>query len=175
MSTTEDRLPLKNTRDKEEFQVYELAYLILPSIPEDNLSETVNTIKKIITKAGGKEIDGESPHKREIAYEMRKVVGSSRYQVNEAYFGWIKFESSPIEIIKIKAEVERIEEVLRSLVTKAPRQTYFTFAEALAKKVKETESMEEIEGQEVAIAPIEILPKDSKEEVLLPEIKEVVE
>jgi ribosomal protein S6 len=110
----------------------------LPSIPEDKLDDVVALIREVITKEGGTEIDAEAPIKQDLAYSMSKTVGSSRYVVNDAYIGWIKFEVEPAKILEIKTGVEKIKEVLRFLLVKASRETTFTFAKAKAKaEVKE--------------------------------------
>lgn len=138
-------------------QIYELGYLILPSIPEDGLPDVVNKIKSAIEKAGGKEVAGENPFKSELAYEMTKTIGASRYVVKEAYVGWVKFELEPAEALSLKASLEKIDEILRSLIIKVPREANFTFAEARA-KLKEKEvlsseksSLEESEAKEMVV------------------------
>jgi ribosomal protein S6 len=120
MSTTEDR--------QGNLGVYELGYLILPSIPEDKLPEVVSSIKEIITKEGGSEIASEMPFLHPLAYSMSKEVGSSKYVVNNAYIGWIKFETESSSIESIQEKVKAMSEVLRFLLIKAPRETTFTFA-----------------------------------------------
>ena len=117
---------------KEEQTVYEIGYLILPSIPEDKLSSVTTAFRKVIAKEGGIEIAAEEPFKEDLAYPMSKTVGASRYVVNEAYLGWIKFESDRSKAPAIKAGVEKIDEILRFLLIKAPRETTFTFAQARA-------------------------------------------
>lgn len=112
--------------------VYEIGYLILPSIPEDKLSNVTNAIREVITTEGGIEIDAEEPFKETLAYSMSKTIGASRYVLSDAYLGWIKFESDRAKTSAIKAGVEKIEEVLRFLLIKAPRETTFTFATARA-------------------------------------------
>ena len=114
-------------------QVYELSYLILPSIPEDQLSGVTDAIRKTIAKEGGQEIDAEEPFKESLAYSMSKTIGASHYVLNDAYLGWIKFEVDRTKIAAIKAGVEKIEQVLRFLMVKAPRETAFTFAKAREK------------------------------------------
>lgn len=128
--------------DKGEQTVYELGYLVLPSIPEDKLANVEEAIKKTITKAGGTEIDGEAPVLHPLAYEMSKTIGASRYVLSDAYLGWIKFEIEPSEIVAIKEKVEKMEEVLRSLIIKAPRETYFTFAKAREMAKEKEEALE---------------------------------
>ncbi len=112
--------------------VYELGYLILPSVSEDKLPEVVNLIKEIFIKEGGKEIDGELPQNQPLAYSMSKTVGANRYVVTEAYLGWMKFEVEPAKILKIRANIEKIAEILRFILVKALRETTFTFAKARA-------------------------------------------
>lgn len=129
-------------REMGEMTVYELGFLILPSIPEDNLPNVTNVIRKVITKAGGIEIAAEEPFKETLAYSMSKTIGASRYVVSDAYLGWIKFESDRAKATVIKAGIEKIEEVLRFLLIKAPRETTFTFAKARA--ATEVSPLEEV-------------------------------
>ena len=132
---------------KMESTVYEVGYLILSSIPEENLSTVVDSIRKVISKGGGTEIDSETPFKHPLAYSMSKTVGASRYVASDAYLGWIKFEVEPAKILAIKTGVEKIKEVLRFLLVKAKRETVFTFAKAKAAAeaaAKEAENKEEL-------------------------------
>ena len=126
-------------------EVYELGYLILPSIPKGELSLVVDKLKAIVAKVDGKEIEGEEPFKYPLAYTMSKTIGASRYVVNDAYLGWMKFELDPSQTLEVKMAVEHIEEVLRSLIIKVPRETTFTFAKAEAllaeKKAREAALM----------------------------------
>ena len=132
----------------EEPTVYEIGYLILPSIPEDKLSHVTSSIRKVITKEGGTEIDAEEPFKESLAYPMSKTIGASRYVLSDAYLGWIKFEIDRTKVPAIKVGVEKIEEVLRLLLIKAPRKTTFTFAKARA--AAEAAEAKKEEKQEIA-------------------------
>jgi len=148
-------------KDQAERDVYETSYLLLPSISEENHPSIVDTIKKAFSRAGGVEVDGETPFKHPLAYPMSKTVGASKYIVNEAYVGWVKFEIESSKILEVKVEIEKIPEVLRFLIVKAPRKTDFTFAKAkaLIREKEEKEREKESEGRDVE--PVE-------------EIKEVV-
>lgn len=112
--------------------VYEVGYLILPSISEEKLDDLVGSVRKLITKEGGTEIDAEAPFKYPLAYPMSKTIGASHYVLTDAYLGWIKFEVESEKISTIKAGLEKIGEILRFLLVKAPRETTFTFAKARA-------------------------------------------
>ncbi|PIP55609.1 MAG: hypothetical protein COX06_02345 [Candidatus Zambryskibacteria bacterium CG22_combo_CG10-13_8_21_14_all_42_17] len=130
--------------------VYEIGYLILPSISEDKISDVVDAIRKVIAKEGGTEIDAEAPFKENLAYTMSKTIGASRYVLSDAYLGWIKFEVDKAKVVAIKAGVEKITEVLRFLLVKTQRETTFTFAQARAVlKEKEDESEPSTEEKEV--------------------------
>lgn len=138
----------ENQVTKEAQTVYEIGYLVLPSIAEDRLPSVVESIKSVIAKAGGTEIASEDPFMQDLSYTMNKTVGASRYVVNEAYIGWIKFEASTEAVLGIKTEVEGMNEILRALLIKAPRETTFTFAEA--RKALEEKNAPEAEESEVA-------------------------
>ncbi|MEK7461502.1 MAG: 30S ribosomal protein S6 [Patescibacteria group bacterium] len=138
-----------------ELVVYELGFLILPSIPENKLSNVTDAIRKIISKESGTELDAEAPFKETLAYAMSKTVGVSRYVVSDAYLGWIKFEIDRARISMIKTGVEKIDEILRFLLIKAPRETTFTFAKAKVAAVVEESVPKEIDG--------EIIPTESLE------------
>lgn len=142
-------------------QIYELGYLILPSVAEGELPSVAHKINEVIAKAGGKEIDGETPFKYELAYTMSKTIGASRYVVNDAYIGWTKFELEPSEALAVKMGVEKIDEVLRSLLIKVPRETSFTFAKAkalIAEKAAALEAAAEAaENPTEAVAAPEVL------------------
>ena len=142
-------------------QVYELGFLILPSIAEGELVSVVGKIKAVVEKAGGVEVAGEAPFKYPLSYTMSKTVGASRYVVNDAYIGWIKFELEPSQALEVKLGVEKISEILRSLLIKAPRETTFTFekAKALLAEKANKEALEAAALEEsVAVAEVEVEP-----------------
>jgi ribosomal protein S6 len=134
-----------------ELQTYEIGYLVLPSIPEEGLKAVSEKLTAAIEKAGGKEIDGEAPIMTDLAYAMDKTVGASKYVANEAYIGWTKFEISPSMALGLKSAVESIDELLRFLLIKVPRETSFTFAKAQAMiEEKEAKAFEEAKAGEEA-------------------------
>ena len=130
-------------------QTYEIGYLVLPSIPENELSGITDAIKAVVTKAGGTVLDGEEPFKYDLSYTMTKTIGASRYVVSEAYLGWLKFEGEPEQAVAIKAGLDKIDELLRLLLVKAPKETTFTFAKA-REALEEAEAPVEAEAAEAA-------------------------
>ncbi len=121
---------MNKAESNNELNVYEIGYLVLPSIPEDKLSDVVDKIKAAVAEAGGAVLDGEEPFKQDLAYTMTKVVGASRYVVGEAYLGWLKFELEGAGAPAVKEAFDKIDELLRFLFIKAPRESAFTFEKA---------------------------------------------
>ncbi len=146
---------ITESESKGETQVYELGYLLLPSVAEDKLDAVVAKLRQAVKAAGGEELDAEAPEYLELAYTMSKTVGASRYVVNDAYIGWLKFEVSPEAVNQIKAAIEGVEEVLRSLLVKAPRETSFTFAKAKALLAEHAAKEQEKEGEKSEGTPLE--------------------
>jgi ribosomal protein S6 len=148
-------------KSQEGGEVYELGYLILPSLAEGNLGSVVEKLKKIIQSVGGVEVASEDPMKQELAYEMTKVVGASRYVVKEAYIGWIKFEAPKAEAPKVNEAVTKLDEILRAILIKAPRETEFTFAKAkaameekIAKAEADRKALENVEESGPAVETV---------------------
>ena len=123
MSITEDH-------NESDVSVYEIGYLVLPSVTTDNLPQVVSNIRSIIEKAGASPLDSEDPVLEDLAYSMSKTISARKYVVDEAYIGWMKFEAESNMVEAIKLGVDKIEEILRTLLIKVPRETTFTFAAA---------------------------------------------
>lgn len=138
----------KEVEQNDELSVYEVGYLVLPSLPEDKVPEVATVVREVFVKEGGMEISAEEPVKRDLAYSMSKTIGASRYVLTDAYFGWIKFEVGPSKIEAINLKLRKIPEILRFLLIKAPRETVFTMAGARAEALeKEKVSSSPSEGE----------------------------
>lgn len=146
------------TEDRKEALVYELGYLVLPSIAEDKLPEVVDSIKGILKKTGAKELDSEDPIHTDLAYTMSKSIGARKYVVDEAYIGWVKFEGEGQMANEIAEAVKNLDEVLRHLLIKTTKETRFTFAKALKAREEREKALEEaaLEAEKgVAPEPVE--------------------
>jgi len=148
---------MSTTEDHKEANVYEIGYLVLPSVPEENLPQVVSNLVSIIEKAGGKPLDGEDPALEQLAYSMSKTVGARKYIVDEAYVGWMKFEARPDTLETVRADVDKAEEILRYLLIKAPRETTFTFAKARAEREAKENPVVAEEEPIVEAVPTEVI------------------
>ncbi len=108
-----------------ENRVYEVGYLLLPSIPEEQVSSHVSLIKKLIEGTGGELVSSEDPKLRHLSYEMKKLVGTNSVGFRSAYFGWLKFEMSAEGALELKVGLDKNESILRYLLIKTVRENTY--------------------------------------------------
>jgi ribosomal protein S6 len=155
-----------NTTEKSEgVSVYEIGYLIVSSVPEEQVPVEASLITALVTKAGAEIVAEEAPHRMRLAYEMRKKnVGGTYAKYNEAYFGWVKFALSPDAIDGIKKSVEAHPSVLRMLVTTTVRENTYLGkrAPAIAAEIVAAKIVDKVEEEKkdvVAPATVEDMDK----------------
>lgn len=108
--------------NERENRIYEVGYLLLPSIPEEQLSAKVTEIKETISNLGGQFISEEDPSLRPLAYEMVKLVGTRNERYKTAYFGWVKFELDAQQAVALKVALDANVSILRYLTVKTVRE-----------------------------------------------------
>lgn len=121
----------------ERLQVYEVGYQIVPIVSADTLPAEVNAIRSLIASNGGVLISEEMPKLRDLAYELSRPVAGKHERFETAYFGWMKFESSPSAIAAIQDGIEKNSNVLRYLLIKTVRENTL-FTKPLAREEGET-------------------------------------
>ncbi len=139
--------------EKGERRIYEVGYLLLPSIPEEHLAKEVSEIKKLISDAGGEFISEEDPKLRPLAYEMVKLVGTRNEKFRSAYFGWVKFETTAPEVLVLKEKFDSKESILRHLLVKTVREDTYV-PRGLATDEDGAQS-EEVSSERVMVSPEE--------------------
>lgn len=103
-------------------KVYEIGFLIVPSIPEEKIAAETAGIKDILAKHKATLIADETASMRRLAYTMVKKIGTANRRFDSAYFGWIKFEAAPVEVRLIEKEVKEMDSVLRILLISTVRE-----------------------------------------------------
>lgn len=111
----------KNGGDKNS-RVYELGYLLVPTIPEEDLPVVYGNLKELVSSLGGEAISDEMPKMIPLAYPMVKVMPSARNKFNAAYFGWSKFAMDSDKILELKKKIELDPNFIRFLVFKTVRE-----------------------------------------------------
>ena len=129
----------RNVRMNEE-KVYEVGYLLLPSIPEESISTEVSRLKETISKSGGNVKTEGTPEKRALAYEMTKNIAGKNEKFSSAYFGWIKFTAEPSGAVMIKKELDSLDTILRFILIKSEKEVTQTKKERRAPEARVTET-----------------------------------
>jgi ribosomal protein S6 len=142
-------------------RVYEVGYLLLPSIPEEHIPEAVTAIKAVIKGAHGVSLSEEDPRLRPLAYEMTKHIGTENVRFNTAYFGSMKFEVVGNELPTIKAGLEALDSMLRFLIIKIGREQVH-----ISRPVSTNEDVETVGDLPVQAGEAQFVPEVSSQDEL---------
>lgn len=103
-------------------RVYEIGYLMLPSLGAEGVTSAIDEIKAKLTTMGAEHIsEGEAQH-IDLAYEMVKIINNQNTFLTTGYFGWIKFAINPEAIAGINKMLDNRPEMLRFLLNKTTRE-----------------------------------------------------
>lgn len=103
-------------------RVYELGYLLVPSILEEDLPMNYGNLKEIVASFGGEIIADEMPKMITLAYPMQKVLSNVRHKFKTAYFGWTKFLMTAEKVLELKKRLDLDPQVIRFLILKTVRE-----------------------------------------------------
>jgi small subunit ribosomal protein S6 len=120
-------------------RVYEISYILVPTLAEDVAAEKINSLKKSIADLGASFISEEAPYMRDLAYEMLRVIKNINNRFDTGFFGWIKFELDPADLTKVEKMFKLDEDVIRYIAVKADRDINI-----YTKKVVEKAAIEEV-------------------------------
>lgn len=108
---------------KESGKVYELGYLLVPSLSEEEVSAKYGDLKDTITsKYKGEVISDDMPKMIDLAYTMKKMINNVHSKFENAYFGWIKFEMEGSDLVEFKKKLDLDTTIIRFLITKTVRE-----------------------------------------------------
>lgn len=123
--------------------VYEISYLFVPHIAEEQLGAKVTAIKDLVTERGGVFISEDHPRLIDLAYRMDRTIANKKEKFTKAYFGWVKFELDPSKIEEISKLLAVNEEIIRFLAIKTIRENTLIskkpFGKDSSKKARSTE------------------------------------
>ncbi len=152
---------MKKVEKEEQFEgelkIYELGYLLIPTLGEEDAPAVYGNIKETISALGGQFIMDEMPKMIPLAYTMDKIIQNVRHKFDNAYFGWVKFEMTGDKVEVLKKKLDLDTNTLRFLITKTVRENTIAgkrFSErGLGKKKvgtrKEGEEAVEINKEEI--------------------------
>ncbi len=153
---------LDKNLDTEDFEprIYEIGYHVVPTVAEESIASIVDTIRGQIESMQGAIISEDSPKSLDLAYSMDHIVSNKKTIFDRAYFGWIKFEGNPENVIKIKDLLEKNENILRFLIIKTVKES--TLSKKPGVKTKQVTNVKNVKN----------VTKDTKDTIA--EKKEVV-
>jgi len=147
---------LRNTMNesKSESKVYEIGYLLVPSIPAEKVGEQASAFYSILEKNSAVILADESPSLISLAYEMDKSTGGGSHQrFDEGYFGWVKFSCSPSVVEEIRKAIDQNPNILRTLAISTVSEK--TYLGKRAKSENRAEDRSAIAAPDAANAPHE--------------------
>ena len=131
----------KEAKEEINGKVYELGYLLVPTLSEENMPGVFGNLKELISSLGGVYISDEMPKMMTLAYPMLKVVANVRSKFSTAYFGWIKFTMDGEQVVELKSKLDFDPTIIRFLILKTVKENTiaakrFVRSDTLHKKFK---------------------------------------
>ena len=141
-------------------RVYEIGYLLVPTISEEELPVVYGNLKELVTSLGGVIIADDMPHMINLAYSMSKMLQNIRNKFETAYFGWVKFRMDGEKVLDLEKKLKLDLNIIRFLTIKTVKENTiaakrFNHRDAIRRR----SPMVQKEGEESVVAPI------NKEEV----------
>ena len=109
-------------KEHEHLRIYEVGYLVVPTVKEEDVEKVVAGIRTLIEKAGGSFISEGAPALIKLAYPMPMRENDKYLEHDRAHFGWLKFELSPESAQALKKSLTADPMVIRSLIFKTVRE-----------------------------------------------------
>ena len=139
-------------------KVYELGYLLVPTIGEDDVPVSYGNLKELVASFGGEIIADEMPKMINLAYSMSKVISNVKSKFNTAYFGWTKFTMEASKVLELKKNLDLNPQFIRFLILKTVKENTIaakrfvrgeTYRRPVAKKSAENEVVTPINKEEI--------------------------
>ena len=103
-------------------RVYEVGYLLVSTLKEDEVPAVYGNLKELVVSLGGEVISDEMPKMIPLAYAMVKVVANVRNKFNTAYFGWTKFMMDSGKVLELKKKLDLDSNFIRFLILKTVKE-----------------------------------------------------
>ena len=113
---------IQNNAEGADGRIYELGYLLVPAISEEDVPVVYNNLKDLVVNLGGEIISDETPKMISLAYTMSKVTQNVRNKFDTAFFGWVKFEINPEKVLELKKKLDIDLNFIRFLILKTVRE-----------------------------------------------------
>lgn len=140
--TTMPAAEAEAVQDEQEFAQYELAYHVLPTVADGEVTTVRDTLAAHITDLGGTLGEEEAPQRFDLAYDIEKYIEGKNRKFSSAYFGWMRFTMESAQIGELTEKISGEKSLLRHLLIRLTKNEiaapfYFHAAMAADKKVTE--------------------------------------
>lgn len=127
------------TQDSDfESRVYEVGYLIVPSVVQEKVADIVAGIQEELSSEDATVIAEGEPRLIDLAYDMAHVVANKKATHGQGYFGWIKFEADPSATKNIHEALEKNTDIIRFIIIKTEKEDLVTpVSNVLTKEAEE--------------------------------------
>ena len=132
-------------------RVYELGYLLVPTLSEEDVPVTFGNLKELVSSLGGIAISDEMPKMLTLAYPMVKVIANLRNKFKTAYFGWVKFTMDSDKILKLKKRLDLDPNFIRFLILKTVRENTINTKRFIRGEVAYRKTKTEKNGNDKAV------------------------
>jgi len=142
-----------------DLKVYEVGYLLVPSILEEGVPTMYGNLKELISSLGGIMISDEIPVTINLAYTMQKTVQNVRNKYDTGYFGWIKFYMDGEKVLTLKKKLDLDANIIRFLLLKTVKENTIAakrfvhkdiaYKKPMTKKIIENEEVVPINKEEI--------------------------
>lgn len=102
----------------EEQNSYELAFHVLPTVAEGEVSDVFTAIKTHITELGGALFAEEAPQRVDLAYDIIQNTEGKNRHFTSAYFGWVRATLPSEAVAALTEYMDGNEHILRHLLIK---------------------------------------------------------
>ncbi|MFA5095604.1 MAG: 30S ribosomal protein S6 [Candidatus Paceibacterota bacterium] len=136
-------------------RVYELGYLLVPTLSLENMPISYGNLKDLIISLGGEIISDEIPKTINLAYTIAKVTQNVRNKFDMAYFGWVKFEINPEKVLELKKKLNIDPNFIRFLILKTVRENTIAAKRFIHKDSRRKMPTVKKEGENETSLPID--------------------
>lgn len=144
---------------KDEKNLYEVSFLILPNLNESDVSKEASSIGELIAKEGGVMKTSDGPSLKDLAYTMERNEGGKNYRYDTAHSGFFVFEGEPEVAKSIDEKLREFKSILRHMLIKTSHEAFVPRERRVLGKIEPEKFRDETPAQS------ETTPKMSEEEL----------
>ena len=147
---------MEETQNDIQARVYELGFLLTPTIADTEVPEVVARFSAAVETLGGTILADGTPEYIDLAYQMEQRIGGKILKWTQAHFGWIKFDLDPAQTEALKKVLDLDQALIRYLLIKTTVENTTIFKKPKLEVKRGQEKEEEID-EEALIAETEAL------------------